>query len=556
LNEFGSLFPDRTLKRGRLSADDLASSVARTIGEATAIYPRCSACGRSHGTGTCPPEGSDDRKGLPIGSEVGEYRVTRLIGSGGMGMVYAGVHPILQRQVAIKVMAGASAHTEESSLRFLQEARATVSLRHRNIVDVFAFGRLPDGRDYLVMELVEGHTVRALVGERGALPLPLVRVIVRGMLSALDAAERGGIVHRDIKPENVMVTGALDGRLGDIEVKVLDFGLAKYLAPEEGPLMSRMGMAKGTPAYMSPEQCRALALVDGRADIYSAGVVLYEMLSGRHPFVAQSAVEIMNMHIIAQPPPLGPGVEPEIEAVVRKAMSKRPVDRFQIAADMLDAFELAVGPQDPARSEPALPLTSSGFVRRSSQAALAPPATETSIPPAVTPETTQPAALPEQRSPRWLIAGGALAVMVVLVATQTMSGSSRFRPWPTPHAVAPRAPSGQPVFPIPVPALPRVQVVRSLEHLERIFRAVEREAERAGVPAETTRAITGPLRRVLSDQRFLEVYPVGIFYFIVESQVRGQDRQSAATDLLSSFSSRRLHDLSMDERLPAVETSL
>jgi serine/threonine protein kinase len=475
-------------------------------------------------------------------------------------MVYAGVHPILQRQVAIKVMAGAAAHTEESSLRFLQEARATVALRHRNIVDVFAFGRLPDGRDYLVMELVDGHTVRALVTERGSLPLPLVRVIMRGLLSALDAAERRGIVHRDIKPENVMVTGAIDGRLGDIEVKVLDFGLAKYLAVEEAPMMSRTGLAKGTPAYMSPEQCRATASVDGRADIYAAGLVLYEMLAGRHPFVAQSAVEIMNMHISAQPPALSTYVEvaPELEAVVRKAMSKRPQDRFQNAADMLEVFEMAMGEQDPARSEPALPLTSSGLTRRSSHPAVTPaPITPVSIPPTVTPDTSQSPAVPgHRRSAILLLAGGLLAVAGAMVFTRATSSPSPFRPWPTARVSAARSPTGKPMFPIPVPALPRVQVADSPAHLDRIFKAVEREAARAGVPEETTQAITGPLRRVLDDQHFPEVYPVGIFYFIVESQSRGQDRDSAAEDLMTSFASRRLHDLSMDDRLPAVDTSL
>jgi serine/threonine protein kinase len=557
LKQFAPVAARAALKTEAPTADDQASSVARTIGESTAIYPRCSSCSRSHAAGPCPPA-PDDRQGIAIGSDVGEYRVTRLIGSGGMGMVYAGVHPILQRHVAIKVMVGASAHSEESSLRFLQEARATVALRHRNIVDVFAFGRLPDGRDYLVMELVDGHTVRALVTERGGLPLPLVRVIMRGLLSALDAAERRGIVHRDIKPENVMVTGALDGRLGDIEVKVLDFGLAKYLAAEEAPMMSRLGLAKGTPAYMSPEQCRATATVDGRADIYAAGVVLYEMLAGRHPFVAQSAVEIMNMHISAQPPPLSRYVEvaPELEALVRKAMSKRPEDRFQNAADMLEVFEMAMGSQDPARSEPALPLTSSGLHRRSSQG-LAAPTTQVTIPPMVTPDSSQPAAVPPQRrSAMFLVVGGLLAVGGALMFDRAVSRPGHFRPWPTSHASASRSPTGKPLFPIPVPALPRVQVVVSAAHLDRVFKAVQREAARAGVPEETTDAITGPLRRVLEAQPFPEVYPVGIFYFIVESQSRGQDRDSAAQDLMTSFSSRRLHDLSLDERLPAVDTSL
>src|SRR4051794_21749943 len=160
---------------------------------------------------------------------VGEYRVPRLLGSGGMGVVYAGFHPLLGRPVAIKVISDEAAASELAEARFLQEARAASALHHRNIVDVFAFGRLPDGRAYQVMELLDGETLRPIIARRAPLRLPLIRVIMRGILSALEAAHLIGVIHRDIKPENVFLVGSIDGRDDELEIKVLDFGLAKQL---------------------------------------------------------------------------------------------------------------------------------------------------------------------------------------------------------------------------------------------------------------------------------------------------------------------------------------
>ena len=333
----------------------------------------CEVCGQSYSSDTCshptprhpscdPAPASPGARGLAPGTMVGEYEVTHLLGSGGMGLVYAGRHPLLGRPVAIKIIGDQDADSGQAAARFLQEARAASALSHRNIVDVFAFGRLSDGRYYQVMELLEGETLRPIGERRPLLPLALIRFIMRGLLSALDATHRIGVIHRDIKPENVFVVGSLVGPPEQLEVKVLDFGLAKPIVNKDQLVKSRVGVAVGTPAYMSPEQCRALATVDGRADVYAAAVILYELLTGQAPFRAGSAVEIMSHQIKTAPrrPSRWAPVPPGVEAVVMRGLEKAPDDRYQTATEMLTALEQAFGElkDSPEAIAPRFPLRS------------------------------------------------------------------------------------------------------------------------------------------------------------------------------------------------------
>jgi serine/threonine-protein kinase len=286
---------------------------------------------------------------LLAGAKVGEYQVTGLLGQGGMGVVYSGIHPLLGRKVAIKVLSQQMAARSEATARFLQEARAASTLHHQNIVDVFAFGELADGRYYQVMELLEGESLRSILSKRGPLTRRQARVIISGVLSGLGAAHRRGVVHRDIKPDNVFICGPLDGPLAVGDIKILDFGLAKRESGSDLSIKTRTGVTMGTPAYMSPEQCRGIAAIDARTDIYAAGVVLFEMIAGRTPFQSESAFDLMVMQINARPPRLArvTGRAEPLDPVILKALGKRPEERYGTATEMLAAIDALFPPGMP-----------------------------------------------------------------------------------------------------------------------------------------------------------------------------------------------------------------
>lgn len=267
----------------------------------------------------------------------GPYEPVRLLGEGSMGQVFLARHTLLGRQVALKVMRPEHARCRELVARFFQEARAVNEIDHEHIVEVFDFVEEPEaGLACCVMELLEGKSLGALL--RGE-PLPVQRActIARQICEALDAAHRLGVVHRDLKPDNVFITE----RLGHDFVKVLDFGVAKLLAPL-GPSPAAQTMAGaivGTPSYMAPEQAIGLP-VDHRADIYSAGVVLYQMLSGHLPFEAQTFGQLSALLMTERPPPLGrvsasgEHIPRRLRALVMRCLEKRPEDRPESMAEL------------------------------------------------------------------------------------------------------------------------------------------------------------------------------------------------------------------------------
>ena len=324
----------------------------------------CTQCGGDHGPGPCPEVNRSADSLTPslapapavvspmpvawlAGSMVGEYEVTGLLGQGGMGVVYSGLHPLLGRKVAIKVLHRQAALVGEAAARFLQEARAASKLRHQNIVDVFAFGQMPDGHYYQVMEFLEGESLRSLVHARGALTRAQARTVIIGVLSGLGAAHRRGIVHRDVKPDNIFACAPIETATAS-DIKVLDFGLAKNEFADETSIKTRTGMTLGTPAYMSPEQCRSAPTVDGRADLYAAGIVLFEMLAGQTPFQSESAFDLMTMQINVPARRLSQvtGRAEPLEGVIARALEKRPAARFDTAEEMLAAIDEAL----PARA--------------------------------------------------------------------------------------------------------------------------------------------------------------------------------------------------------------
>jgi serine/threonine protein kinase len=278
--------------------------------------------------------------GSLINQTIGNYRVSRLLGEGGMGVVYLAQHPVIGRQVAIKLLHVALARDQDIVSRFFNEARAIHMIAHANIVEILDFGQTTDGQPYFIMEFLEGEALSEAVA-RGPMTPEEVEAVGTQMCRALWAAHAKGIVHRDLKPHNVQMVPRPDGATP--LVKILDFGVAKILASPDGAqsVKTRTGSLMGTPLYMSPEQCKGAGTLDHRTDIYSLGVMLFEMLAGRPPFVAEGVGELFAKHMLEEAPPLldfAPNTPPHMAAAVMKALCKEPRDRFQ----SMDEFRKAL----------------------------------------------------------------------------------------------------------------------------------------------------------------------------------------------------------------------
>ncbi|MBK9265283.1 MAG: serine/threonine protein kinase [Polyangiaceae bacterium] len=256
------------------------------------------------------------------------YKIEKLLGEGGMGFVYLARHKVIDKKVAVKVLRAEMAKDREILERFLQEARAASSIGNPHIIDISDFGDLPDGSTYFVMEFLDGQSLVQFNDKNNRQPFEVIAKIAIQMANGLAAAHEAGIIHRDLKPENIyIVTRGLDKHF----VKILDFGIAKVATSGENKL-TRAGAVFGTPHYMSPEQA-AGAPLDHRTDIYSLGVMLYEMVSGMLPFTADNFMGILSQHMYQAPPPLGKlnldsPCPAELEAIIFKCLSKAPDDRY------------------------------------------------------------------------------------------------------------------------------------------------------------------------------------------------------------------------------------
>ena len=239
-----------------------------------------------------------------VGTRFGNYRSISLLGEGGMGAVYLAEHPEIGRRVAVKVLHTDLTRDPQLLTRFLNEARAANAIHHPNIIEILDSGTTDGGMPYLVMELLEGETLAARVRRLGKLSLAEALDIAYQTASAVGAAHRKNIVHRDLKPDNLFII-ADHSNPGRERVKVLDFGIAKLQAKTAPGMMvqTRTGTVMGTPAYMSPEQCLGNRELDARSDIYSLGIILYEMLCGRTPYVSTGFGELLDMHLHAPFPP-------------------------------------------------------------------------------------------------------------------------------------------------------------------------------------------------------------------------------------------------------------
>jgi serine/threonine protein kinase len=332
------------------------------------------------GLETCPNEYSQlvyiGKKPL-IGSLVGgRYKVISAVGAGSMGVVYRAQQISNGREMAIKVLHGTeggpgSAHVR----RFRREAKAVGALNHENIVRLFDFGFMDDGQPYIVTDFIEGKTLAQMVRERSRLSLSEAAPILKQVCSAVQEAHRLKIVHRDLKPENIILQEDDDSGKAKVKsggqkfsVKVVDFGVAKLSsdANSSSASLTVEGKVCGSPGYMSPEQCKGLP-VDIRSDIYSLGIVIYEVISGHRPFSADSVMGLLFMHVNEKPPPMNAfcldlDVPFRLEQVIQKSLAKNPDDRQRTVAELWQEFEVAVA-SETKEAPKVTPKTSSNWIR-------------------------------------------------------------------------------------------------------------------------------------------------------------------------------------------------
>jgi len=295
---------------------------------------------------------------VPIGSVIdSRYRIIGELGQGGMGTVYKAEHVTIRRPVALKLLDPLLGKNDASVQRFEREAFAAGRIDHPNCVTVSDFGN-DGGVLYLVMELVKGRSLTDLLEAEGKLSVPRALHVARHIMRGISHAHKADIVHRDIKPDNILLVE----RDGDQDfAKILDFGIAKLLGEAEqeegGDKLTQAGFTVGTPSYLSPEQAFGEE-IDKRTDLYSATVVLYEMISGRPPFMSDDKLSILSMHVGKQPPPFsetapGVAVPPEVEALVMWGLTKKRGDRIQTAVEYLAALDrLLAAPPRPATPLP------------------------------------------------------------------------------------------------------------------------------------------------------------------------------------------------------------
>lgn len=309
----------------------------------------CPKCGEEYPDATtlCPSDGvalettTDELLGQTL---AGKYRINEKLSEGGMGTVYKGTHVLMDKTVAVKVLRPSLAADEKIVARFSREARAASRISHPHAISVTDFGEDENGIVFLVMEYLEGETLKDLSRREGPLPLSRVVEIIKQVGDALNAAHEQGVVHRDLKSDNIMLLRAT----GADYAKVLDFGIAK-IKEREGdydPGLTAPDLVIGTPQYMSPEQCQQAPDIDARSDIYSLGVIIYEMLVGHVPFTGESPTAIMMKHL-QQPAPSVLKERTDLPAavghVVARALEKHPLSRYASADELVEELIIAAG---------------------------------------------------------------------------------------------------------------------------------------------------------------------------------------------------------------------
>ncbi len=314
------------------------------------------------GIGVCPHDGNM-LVPLPsdpwVGRKLNNYQIREIIGTGGMGVVYLAYHELMDKQVAIKMLRAALVTDSMSVKRFTREAQAASKLNHPHIITMYDHGFTNTGQPFMVMDYLRGHALSQVIKENGHVGVDRAINILVQSCDALDHAHKNGVIHRDLKPANIMLITAED----EVDcVKVVDFGVAKVMQPgvsQEAQSLTQAGEVCGSPVYMSPEQCLGKEL-DARSDIYSMGVLIYETLTGKLPFLGKNMVETMQMHVQETPkrftemrPDLF--IPERVEAVVLKALSKDPEQRPQTMSELANDLRMAIPRPDRGFLRAAIP---------------------------------------------------------------------------------------------------------------------------------------------------------------------------------------------------------
>ncbi|MCC6217319.1 MAG: serine/threonine protein kinase [Polyangiaceae bacterium] len=389
---------------------------------------------------------------LERGEVVGEYRIEDKLGSGGFGSVYRAVHPLIGKRVAVKVLSRRFSSDPVMVTRFVDEARAVNQVHHKNIVDIFAFGALVDGRQYYVMELLQGCTFAALLEDRAPLPPAEALPILVGIARALDAAHEAGILHRDLKPENVFLVEDEDG----VRPKLLDFGIAKLVGGDAAAPRTHTGVPIGTPHYMSPEQCRGAPDIDRRADVYALGVVAHVALTGRLPFGASNPLDILFQQV-SEPPPrlsehlpaLGTALDDAVLTMLAKEPDRRPPTAGAAARALCEAAVAAgYAVQVPVVRSPSLGSPTTARDRQVIEAA------ETLAQAATGGPATLGGGLESRpgRSPRWPVVAALAAIATVGTGVAWVVGGGRPGRAPAEASTVAELPSAAASPPAPAPA--------------------------------------------------------------------------------------------------------
>jgi serine/threonine protein kinase len=433
---------------------------------------------------------------LPAGSTFAGYRITGVIGRGGMSIVYEAEHVQLGRTLALKLLAPSLAMDESFRERFIRESRIAASLDHPNVVQIYDAGE-SDGVLYIAMRHIAGTDVRTLLQQKGPLGLGQTLFILEQVASALDAAHERGLVHRDIKPANILVAQPSERAF------LTDFGVAKEIT---GRGLTKTGYFIGTFEYAAPEQIEGKT-VDGRTDLYALGCVLYECLSGEAPFGAETEGSIIHAHLVEPPPKLTakrPDLPPGLNAVITQAMAKSKDDRYATAGDMVSAVRAVAleGSGAPATS-PARPVSIPPAAPETILAPSEPPAPAESVAPAAPPPPAPPPREPrtvEMTMRRLALVGAGLLLLLVaaVVAAVLLAGGDDSST--SPGAVPPTSPPTAP----PPPAQPAAAPAGVASLVDRtIFRDCEIDKTPALGSVES--ASCGPPRS--PSQRTLPFYP-------------------------------------------------